>query len=177
MIAYMTHVFDELIGSPRANHYLAIVTYRFIQPLATSFAKPQPCERPHRASRVRIYTKYWQSASYSCRFTLKTLLSQSDYLPTDLPFFYTRIEEYIAPACPLVQHLTSESVTGSVSSMDYLLNSIPRCREQYRRSFQLVRMKICLYVIHTIKIYFPINTLLRKPNSSHYYKVVRQIYW
>ncbi len=31
-------------------------------------------------------------------FTLTTLLSQSDYLPTDLPLFYTRIEEYIAPA-------------------------------------------------------------------------------
>ncbi len=30
MIAYMTHVFDELIGSPRANHYLAIVAYRLI---------------------------------------------------------------------------------------------------------------------------------------------------
>ncbi len=30
MIAYMTHVFDELIGSPLANHYLAIVANRFI---------------------------------------------------------------------------------------------------------------------------------------------------
>ncbi len=98
MIAYMTHVFDELIGSPRTNHYLPIVANRFIQPLATSFVKPQPCERPHRASRVRINAKYWQTASYSCRVTLTTLLSQSDYLPTDLPFFYTRIEEYIAPA-------------------------------------------------------------------------------
>ncbi len=98
MIAYMTHAFDELIGSPRANHYLAIVANRFILPLATSFTIPQPCERPHKASRVRIYTKYWQTASFSCRFTLTTLQSQSDYLPTDLSFFYTRIEEHIAPA-------------------------------------------------------------------------------
>ncbi len=30
MIAYMTHVFDELIGSPRANHYLAIVALALI---------------------------------------------------------------------------------------------------------------------------------------------------
>ncbi len=30
MIAYMRHVFDELIGSPSANHYLAIVSNRFI---------------------------------------------------------------------------------------------------------------------------------------------------
>ncbi len=41
----------------------------------------------------------------------------------------------------------------------------------------MVRMKICLNVIHTIKIYFPINTLLRKTNSNHYDKVVRQINW
>ncbi len=40
----------------------------------------------------------------------------------------------------------------------------------------MVRMKICLYVIHTIQIYFPINTLLRNPNSNHYDKVVRHIY-
>ncbi len=33
-------------------------------------------------------------------------------------------------------------------------------------------MKICLYVLRTIKIYFPINTLLRKPNSNNYDKVV-----
>ncbi len=98
MIAHLTHAFDELIGSPRTNHYLAIVANRFIQPLATSFAKLQPCEWPHRASRVRNHTKYWQTASQSCRFTLTTLLSQSDCLPTELPFFYTRIEEYIAPA-------------------------------------------------------------------------------
>ncbi len=44
-------------------------------------------------------------ASFSCRFTLETLLSQSDYLPTDLPFFYTRIEEYILP--PLSTSSTS----------------------------------------------------------------------
>ncbi len=98
MIAYMAHVFDELISSPRTSHYLAIVANRYIQPLATSFAKPQPCERLHRASRVRMYVKYWQTASYSCRFTSTTLFSQSDYLPTDLPLFYTRIEEYIDPA-------------------------------------------------------------------------------
>ncbi len=30
MIAYMTHVFDDLIGAPRTNHYLAIVANRFI---------------------------------------------------------------------------------------------------------------------------------------------------
>ncbi len=24
MIAYMTHIFDKLIGSPRSNHYLAL---------------------------------------------------------------------------------------------------------------------------------------------------------
>ncbi len=30
MIAYMMHVFDELISSPRANHYLAIVTRIFL---------------------------------------------------------------------------------------------------------------------------------------------------
>ncbi len=98
MIAYMTHVFDEIISSPRADHYLAIVANRFIQPLANSFAKPQPCERPHRASRVRTYTKYWQRACYSCRFTLTTLHLQLDYLPTNLSSFVTRIEEYIAPA-------------------------------------------------------------------------------
>ncbi len=44
--------------------------------LATSLAKPQPFERPHRASWVTIYTKYWQRASYSYRFTLQTLLLQ-----------------------------------------------------------------------------------------------------
>ncbi len=60
--------------------------------------------------------------------------------------------------------------------MDYLQNSMPRCRE-FKGPFQLVRMKICLYVIHTIKIHFPIDTLLRKPNSNHYDKVIRQIYW
>ncbi len=98
MIAYMTHVFDELISSPRANHYLAIVANRFIQPFATSFAKPQSCERAAQSIASTNYTKYWQTASYSCLFTSTTLLSQSDYLLTDLPFFYTRIEEYIAPA-------------------------------------------------------------------------------
>ncbi len=95
--AMMAHVFDELIGSPMVSNYLAIVANRFISSLATSFAKPQPCERPHRAPGVRIYTKYWQRASYSCPFTLTILLLQSDYLPTNLPFFYTRIEEYIVP--------------------------------------------------------------------------------
>ncbi len=60
--------------------------------------------------------------SYSCRFTLITVLSQSDYLPTDLPFFYTRIEEYITPP-PFrrVQHLASESVIGLLSSISLLL--------------------------------------------------------
>ncbi len=98
VIAYMTYAFDELLDSSIAKRFLAIVFNRFIQPLAISFAKPQPCERPHRASRVRIYTKYWQRASYSCRFTLKTFLRQSDYMSTDLPSPYAPIEEYIAPA-------------------------------------------------------------------------------
>ncbi len=98
MIAYMTYVFDELIDSSIAKLVLAIVANRFIQPLSTSFAKPQPCERLHRASRVRIYTKCWQRASYSCRFSLKTFLRPSDYMSTDLPSPYARIEEYIAPA-------------------------------------------------------------------------------
>ncbi len=30
LIAYMTHVFDELIGSPSDNRYLAIVANPFI---------------------------------------------------------------------------------------------------------------------------------------------------
>ncbi len=30
MIAYIKHVFDEIISSPRANQYLAIVANRFI---------------------------------------------------------------------------------------------------------------------------------------------------
>ncbi len=30
MIAYMTHAFDELIGSHRTNNYLAILANRFI---------------------------------------------------------------------------------------------------------------------------------------------------
>ncbi len=40
----------------------------------------------------------WQRVTYSCRFTSKTFLRQSDYKPTDLPSPYARIEEYIAPA-------------------------------------------------------------------------------
>ncbi len=39
------------------------------------------------------------------------------------------------------------------------------------------RMKICLNVIRALRTYFPINTLLRKPNPNHYDKVVRQINW
>ncbi len=97
MIAYMTHVFDEQIGSPNADHYLPMVANRFIWTSATSFAKPQLCERPHRASRIRMYTKCWQRAYFLCRFTLTTLLLQSDYMPTDLPSAYTRNEEYTAP--------------------------------------------------------------------------------
>ncbi len=98
MIAYMTHVFDEIISSPTAKHFLVIVANRFIQPLATSFAKPQPCERPHRTSRARICTKYRQRTSFSCRFTKTILFQQLDYMPSDLPSSYARIEEYIAPA-------------------------------------------------------------------------------
>ncbi len=98
MISYMTHIFDELIGSPSAKHFLAKVAYQFIQSLATSFAKPQPCGRPPRASRVGICTQYWQRTLYSCRYTLKTLLCQSYYMPTEPQSSCTRIEEGIVLA-------------------------------------------------------------------------------
>ncbi len=115
----MTYVFDELIDSSIAKHFLAIVFNRFIWPLAISFAKPQPCERLHRASRVRIYTKYWQRASYSCRFTLKNFPSaiglyvnwSSISLRPNWGIYCSRFRR--------VQHLTIESATGSLFWLGY----------------------------------------------------------